>query len=217
VLELSSSAYGQALISVRDILSAIDCDIDLSVDRPVPECFSNVAEEAQLVVVKCDEQSLVYLSGCGVHKCVQRIACPVCLLLVRLDKDVAVDDVDLSYIQAMDRGGLKYPTYLSVMFAYRVYCVVQLLVSKTYERHFLHESHQRDIVAAIVKQSVCNDDYFMSEMEGVCELCSKSSDSVLRAMLPVFVNIFLNNYTKLCNDKFNAKGGKKRKLKTLTG
>jgi hypothetical protein len=53
--------------------------------------------------------------------------------------------------------------------------------------------------------------------EGVCELCGKSSDSVLRAMLPVFVNIFLNNYTKLCNDKFNAKGGKKRKLKTLTG
>ena len=33
----------------------------------------------------------------------------------------AVDDnVDVSYIAALDRGGLKYPTYVAVTFAYRV-------------------------------------------------------------------------------------------------
>ncbi len=36
------------------------------------------------------------------------------------------DNVDVSDVAALDRGGLKYPL---IMFAYRVFCVVQVLIS----------------------------------------------------------------------------------------
>ena len=124
--------------------------------------------------------------------------------------------LDLSYIQSLDRGGLNYPTYLSVMYAYRVYCVVQLFLSQRYEREFLHKKRQKALIAALVNKSVRNDDLFIYETESICDACNQTLCNVLSVLLPVFVNIFLNNYTKLCNDKISAKGGKKRKLRTLT-
>jgi len=59
----------------------------------------------------------------------------------------------------------------------------------------------------------------------VCDDCLKTPLDFLLNMLSTFVNIFMNNYVKKCNDSINATGGKKdansdrkanRKLKTLT-
>ena len=136
----------------------------------------------------------------------------MCVAIVKMDKDMLLRDniiLDLSYIQSLDRGGLKYPTYLSVMYAYRVYCVVQLLLSQRYEHKFSHTKRQKALIAALVNKSVHNDDLFMYKTEGICDASNQNLCNVLSVMLPVFVNIFLNNYTKLCNDKISAKGGKK--------
>jgi hypothetical protein len=72
-------------------------------------------------------------------------------------------------------------------------------------------------MCAIVNKSVQCDELFTSKISGICDVCGKDTSYVLSVMLPTFVNIFLNNYSKLCNDNIRAKGGKKRKLKTLTG
>jgi hypothetical protein len=50
------------------------------------------------------------------------------------------------------------------------------------------------------------------ETDGLCEAFNQKQSNVLTVVLPVFVNIvniFLNNYTKVYNDKMCAKGGKK--------
>ena len=135
LLSLSSSTFGTASISIKDILASIKDYSSFEVMDSIPEYFMSICDEVLVSSFACDEQSLVYLAGCGVHKCQVSIICPVCVAIVKMDKDMLLSDniiLDLSYIQSLDRGGLKYPTYLSVMYAYRVYCVVQLLLSQRY-------------------------------------------------------------------------------------
>jgi hypothetical protein len=64
--------------------------------------------------------------------------------------------------------------------------------------------------------------FFQSYGCDICTVCNKSPVDILHSMLSSFVNIFMNNYTKRCNDQTCSSGGKKgdrkatRKLKTLT-
>ena len=190
--------------------------------------FVNVSFEVLDTSYACDEQVLTYISGYVGHKFLLHQPCSSCTTSLVSDRDILLESSDMlnnDYVHALDRGGLKYPTMLLVMFGYRVYSTVQLLVSTKYETKFLHHAQQKSIVSAIVTDCVLNDDYFMSEGGDVCEDCLKTPLDLLLNMLPTFVNIFMNNYVKMCNDNINASGGKKgassdrkanRKLKTLT-
>lgn len=151
--------------------------------------------------------------------------CDFCLALVMKDRDMTFtedSDLDYQYLESLNRGGLKYPSLLAILLGYKVFCVVQLLVSKKYEGKFLLLSNQKAVLCTLVDMAVDNDDYFLSEAEGSCE-CGTIKLDLLKSMVSTFANIFLFNYTKLVNDAINASGGKKRKLnsdrklKTLTG
>ena len=131
--------------------------------------------------------------------------------------------LDYHYVQALDRGGLKYPSIWSVLLAYKIFSLLQLLISNKYESKFLLINHQKAVLCAISDKAILCDDYFQSETAGCCKLCGSSKLNALKLTVPTLANIFLFNYTKVVNDSFNAGGGKKnrlkadRKLKTLTG
>lgn len=121
------------------------------------------------------------------------------------------------YIDQLDRGGLKFPTLLCVMLGYKIYCCIQMCLSDKYEPLFISCTKQKSILYHIAKQAIELDDYFIADCnENDCMCCGQSLKDLLDLGINIFINIFLNNYTKQCNDNIVAAGGKRRKLKTLT-
>ena len=111
----------------------------------------------------CDEQVLTYISGYVVHKFLTHEQCSACVncFVCYRDLELSLDsDVNISYIRTLDRGGLKYPTLLTLMFGYEVYCTVQMLISDKYENIFLHASQQKALVCCLTMESVQIDDFF---------------------------------------------------------
>ena len=100
---------------------------------------------------------------------------------------------------------------MSVLLAYKIFFLVQLLVSKKYESKFLLINHQKAVLCVLSEKASLCDDYFQSETEGCCALCGSSKLNVLKRMVPTLANIFMFNYTTVVNDSFNAGGGKKGK------
>jgi len=125
--------------------------------------------------------------------------------------------MDYGYIHAADRGGLKYPTLIAVLVGHKVLSVLQILVSKKYESKFLQLQMQKSVTNAIVLLVMSNDEFFQSEANHNCCVCGKHGMDLLKLLIPRYLNVFLGNYTRKCNDAVRAAGGKKRKLKTLTG
>lgn len=98
-------------------------DID-SVDRGqiqvnggIPVEFANVSSEVLDSGCSCDEQVLTYITGYVVHKYMHREPCMTCSSTFIRDRDMIIADdsgPNCQYVSALDRGGLKYPTLLSV-------------------------------------------------------------------------------------------------------
>jgi len=95
----------------------------------------------------CDERALIYIAGYVSFKCGSKTSCIACKAALVSDRDLAVDsvdlDVDVSYVDQLNRGGLKYPSYMVVMCGYRVYSIVQVLLTPNYEDKFLKVANQR--------------------------------------------------------------------------
>jgi hypothetical protein len=125
-------------------------------------------------------------------------------------------------VQSLDRGGLKYSHSAIILLGHKVLSVLQVLVSKKYENQFLQSQTQKAITHSIVLQLLSQDDFFQSQASDKCTVCGRAIMDLLKPMIPRFLNVFINNYTKRYNDEFRAAGGKKnnnkkRKLHTLTG
>ena len=139
--------------------------------------------------------ALVYIAGYVAFKCASKVACAECKCALVTDRDLTVDEVntdievDISYVQHISCGGLKYPSYLVVLCGYRV----QVLLSRKYEEQFLKVQYQRKLLCALSKECLVSVELSTAE---VCS-CSSSRLSLFTKCVRVFDNIFLNNYTKV--------------------
>ena len=222
-LSLHSSKLGHvAITDIREALTqneqSIDDDDDDDDEETVDE-FVDIPIDVKYSNFPCDEKALTYITGFVLHKFMLRDACLACASKFVQNKSLELSDDSqafCSYISSLDRGGLKYPTELSVMYAYKVYSVVQILVSEQYETKFLQCRNHKSVATELVMQSICLDDAFAGDTEA-CSVCDGFATTLLHKMLPYFVNVFLNNYVKKRNDQLTATGGKKgkRKLQTL--
>jgi len=225
VLSLKSDKLGHVVI--EDLCNALAADEDSEpASSMIPTEFKQVASEAHELCINlsCDEASLVYVAGFVAHKCGRVVCCETCKTLVNTDRDLELTDdsiqIDYSYVQSLDRGGLKYPTLMVILLGHKVLSVLQVLVSKKYESKFLQLQTQKAVTHSIVLQLLTQDDFFLSEASGNCCACGRQIMDLIKLMIPRYLNVFINNYTKKYNDEFRAAGGKnrkKRKLQTLTG
>jgi hypothetical protein len=121
--------------------------------------------------------------------------------MIQMDRDLSVDDdssndavehsLDTSYVQFLDRGGLKYPSLSAVLVGYRAYCVVQVLISKKYENTFLLLPNQNSVLIRLVYEVITADDYFHSEAIGACDFCLKLKIDVMKRLVPHFINVLV--------------------------
>lgn len=150
-------------------------------------------------------------------KVVNKIPCEFyySLLVQDTELDVEFIGIQYDYVSVLDRGGLKYLSMLTVLLAYRVLCIMQVLISAKYERLFLHYENQRNLLTALSIGFVESDVYFLLETSEICAQCSLKQMRVLMAILPHFVNIFINNYSNNCNDAVHEKGTNSRRSVSL--
>ena len=211
---LRSAKHG--IVNIRHVYDEVDCEQSDTVVGAESAQVLDVVSEALDLNFACDEHTLVYIAGYVAFKCSNKVACVECKCALVTDRTLTVDEVntdievDISYIQHVSRGGLKYPSYLLVLCGYRVYSVVQVLLSRKYEEKFLKVHDQRQLLCALSRECLVSVELSTAE---VCS-CSSSRLSLFSKCVRVFANIFLNNYTKI--NKVSGPS-RKRKLKAISG
>lgn len=217
ILSLNSASFGH--VSIAQF--SADCDAECASSLPnvnlISQPFQAVITEAESVTVTdSDMRVLVFIAGYIGRKVKLAIACSLCTRDL-VSKDLMSCDIQLShliYIEALDRGGLMWPSQILVDIVAKVYMIFQVLLSEHYEKKFVSLPHHKEIaihlcVDAIRPEIAC---------DSVCE-CSRSSIDVYRQCIARMCNILLNNYCKKLNDNAAVdkavKSKKQRKLTTF--
>lgn len=214
VLKLVSASKGT--LTLKDITEPLEerksqltaaSDEDYKTFLPVlADCDSVELNAEQL-------KALVFVTGYAVSKVLPHTDCDVCKNELRMEKKLQVEGTSdcYTYLSALDRGGLTWPTNLAVDIIAQVFTVFQALVGKdTCERQFLSSTSQRNIVLKLSTKRISDLGLCVERCEG----CGVDfADMVAKCCKPA-VNIFLNNYSKSFCDKSSGSSG--RKLKTFT-
>ena len=141
LLCVSSSKHGH--IAIRDIRDALLNDDTNGMIMPVLIVVVILQPSPKKCLIKrmvVMSTQLIYITGYAVHKLMSHCKCGTCLAVVMRNRDMLFTEdsnLDFQYLDSLDRGGLKYYTMLAILVGYKVFCVLQLLISKQYEHKFL--------------------------------------------------------------------------------
>ena len=136
--------------------------------------------------------------------------CKTCLSLFCTDRILDFEDNNNIYssISFLDRGGLQWPSDMSVSIATVVCNIFQSIIeNKASEVLFVQTSNQRVILNLLCEKKLDMD------IPETCADCSSSTKSLVMDFIKPLLNILLNNYSKKVTDKV-AKTKNARKLKT---
>lgn len=215
VLKMISASNGA--LSLRDITEPLE-------EARSEQAFSSSVEYRDFLPIlrECDSvelnseqlKALVFVSGYCVSKAVSKIDCVGCRTDLRIDSKLQVEATDdcYTYLSALDRGGLTWPSDYAVDIVTEVFRVFQLLIgSEKHEELFLSCSSQRQLILNLTMHRLAE----CGMLERSCEDCEIYCGEMVEKCCRPAVNIFLNNYSKAWTDKAAATS-KARKLKTFT-
>jgi hypothetical protein len=156
------------------------------------------------------EDALIYITGYVAHKLTSDIACQECRCLLQKEKNLQAD-VDpylpwLKYTELLDRGGLKYPSYVLTEITLLGYAVIQKLLSPAFETQFIKCKNQKKEYVDIVTRNLQKAKCYLNLC--ACSCGTDGKNHILRA-IPILANIFLNNYRKIKNDYETPTGRRK--------
>ena len=157
-------------------------------------------------------KALVFVSGYCARKALLNVTCEGCISEFRQERLMQVESTaeTLTYISALDRGGLTWPSDFAVEILTHIFKKFQLLIgNREYEERLLSCKNQRFLLLRLTMQRLSD----VGLLSKYCDRCDMQ-DIVQRFCKPA-VNIFLNNYSKLFTDKASTSKNK-RKLQTLT-
>lgn len=216
VLRMISASNGALrLKQITEPLEEVKSDRSLSLQETELVSFLPRLADCDSIEVS-DEQlkALVFVSGYCVSKVVRQTECEACKRELKEDRRLLVETTEDShtYLSALDRGGLTWPSDYAVQIVTEVFKVFQLLIgNEKHEQEFLCSSNQRKLVTSLALRRLAELDMFQQS----CEECHVSCEEVVTKCCRPAINIFLNNYSKAFTDKAFA-SSKARKLKTFT-
>lgn len=170
-----------------------------------------------VAISEAEKSVLIFCAGyCG--KSLHKISsCGTCLktFITKKPFECDVNVTALSYVEALDRGGLTWPQSSLVHIISIVFMVFKCIISEKYENEFICSFNQRNVLVHLCMTAVSESEEF--EEYNLCQDCARNRIDIVKMAVTKMCNILLNNYTKLLNDKRAlAKGKTKRKLQTLT-
>lgn len=215
VLNMISASNGA--LSLRDIIEPLEevRSQQTSQADGEYETFLPVLSDCEEINVTSEQlKALVFVSGYCVAKALRHIDCVCCRNDIHCKRQLRVEVTRdcHTYLSALDRGGLTWPTDFAVSTITEVFRVFQALIDTVEkEQQFLACRNQRKLVINLSLQRLT--DLGMTQKR--CEECGiQYGDIFLKCCRPA-VNIFLNNYSKAFTDRATA-GNKSRKLQTFT-
>ena len=203
-LVLKSSTYGDIISDITNV----DVSDTLEQESKDSNNFEIDFSDNDFINVENVLPILVFVAGYAAYAASLKLRCKSCETILVTDKELA-NDVQYSFIRAIDRGSLKYPQLNVINIIVYIYILIQKLISEPNESLFLKSSNQRELalkLAIIVTE----------EHELTLDDCSEGhlSESIMKYLLRATINTLLNNYCKKVNDtpKHDAK---RRKLATI--
>ncbi len=180
--------------------------------------FSGVLQDLDSSEVSDDDiHVLVFIAGYSGRKLRQTVTCTACIDVFLSPDDMTCDvnTNELFYIQALDRGGLKWPRQILVDIVTLIYCLFERLLSSDYEKQFIEASNHKQLAVFLSLELLQS----KSDFNCVCEAGQDTKQNLFKLCARKMANIFLNNYSKRLNDAATKSKGHKdkktRKLATL--
>lgn len=207
LLKLKSAKLGE--FSLSDFSSAVN---KVSKEENSTEGLENLEsalEEMKNVVIPLEAHSvLICIASYTSMQVTDKIRktgnnyCSECLEMLQSEEQMPqLCETELNYFSQLNRGGLKRPSPMMVFLCSEMYKLFQTLISNAYEQDFLKLGNHHDAVVTLgIQMSEC----IISNWEDVCK-CGVPMKKLVKKCIKVLGNIFINNYTKLMDEKSAAR------------
>lgn len=228
-LQVKSAQFGEISINLSE-----NCETDIKCESSEYLKFIEInVEDDDLISLIPILPIINYVAGYCCYSYAKSKKCHLCKDSITVNDTAGklqiLDDVENSYIQALDRGGLAYPKPEVLEIILHSYVVVQKLISAKYEHLFLQMQKQKALTVKLILHILQRKEIYLNENK--CSI--HSSNFIIESLVSRSVNTFLNNYCRECNNyltndrlfknKATAKVNqvsntkvKKRKIQTLT-
>lgn len=125
--------------------------------------------------------------------------CADCVEMLQSEEEMVIqcDADEMSYFRLLNRGGLKCPSPIMVSMCCKIFMLFQVLISSAYEAEFLKLENQRDAVVALGVEAL---ESSVDNLSDVCK-CGVPLTKIIKKCVKILANIFINNYTKVSNEK----------------
>ena len=213
VLKMISSSNGQlSLKDITDSLADVKSKLTATSQEEHQQFLAMLSECGDLEINNQQMKALVFVSGYTVTKI--RTDCVACHRNFMTDRKLQVEGNEdcYTYLSALDRGGLTWPSDFAVSIITEVFRIFQHLIgSSKNEQQFLQCQNQRTVLMSLAMQRLSD----LELTEGQCDECGVDIIILVKKCCKPAVNIFLNNYSKNFCDKASSTSAA-RKIKTFT-
>lgn len=215
VLKMVSASNGSlTLKDMTEPLEELKTQQDSASDQEYM-AFLHLLKDCESVEVSNEQlKALVFVAGYCVAKAVRQTDCEGCKAELSVDCKLKVEITEdcYTYLSALDRGGLIWPSEYAVDVVTEAFKVFQLLIGTVQcEEKFLSCANQRKVIKNLIM-------YRLSELgmtKNQCHDCEADYGELVAKCCSPAVNVFLNNYSKSFTDK-SSSGSSARKVKTFT-
>lgn len=192
---------------------------------PVDEIDEILSLASTMVLSTADINVIIYIAGLIADKISSRLNCSTCRKLLVFDNaEMLVEfSEETEYLQNLDRGGLKYPSDFCTELGIRALKVFRAITSEKFESMFVKcRSHKNYLFSVITEYTESIAFNLPADFS-----CKHSASEIIEIGVGIWINIFLNNYTKELNDtthqsnvgastQYSSDLTKRRKLTTFT-
>ena len=169
-----------------------DCDFLLQFNSVMKECDDVIIDDAEM-------SALVFIAGYVGFKLKAKLSCIDCRINLLSEKTMECEfptDERFEYLSKIDRGGLTWPTDLTVDIVTQTIVVFKCLVSGKHCKDFTAADKQRSILSQIALHR-CETVLGLSNK---CCSCETPDRELARLCIRTVSNVALNNYTKQIAD-----------------
>lgn len=214
---LKLKSFMQGDVSLKHFLidfSSITGNIDrfsLDEEEEILEISGEVMLDSNTI------SGIIYIAGYASKKLCEKTDCNYCKKHFLTSKEMVTEfETNVEYLANLDRGGLKYPSSLSINIGFCSFQIFTVLIREKFEPKFLASSNQKYLLLQLILEKL----ELEESASDICNHCSQNLFYYIEKSAVTWCNILLSNYSKNITAEHSSKSttsalSKKRKLATL--
>lgn len=193
---LKLKCMNNRIIYIKNKMLSFNNDDEVTRDCYVEDIEDIINRSESIIIDRETCQILTYIAGYVGRKASESIDCVSCKNSLVTATSDSNENINQKYLASLSRGGLKYPTQLSLQISTIAFQIFQIVISEPFDKYFLKLKNQKQYLCSIIRE----------KLEGLLdsEYCTLHSSVLFSKFINTWCNILLNNYTKDLNDSFNT-------------